>query len=37
MDMFGLKLDDLEDVVDGIAGVGEFIETAKEGKITLYI
>ncbi len=37
MDLFGLKLEDLEDVVDGIAGVGEFIETAKEGKITLFI
>lgn len=37
MDLFGLKLEDLEDVVDDIAGVGEFIETAKEGKITLFI
>ncbi|MFZ5817083.1 MAG: DsrE/DsrF/DrsH-like family protein [Bacillota bacterium] len=37
MDLFGLKLEDLEDVVDGIAGVGEFIDTAKEGKMTLFI
>ena len=37
MDLFGLKLEDLEDVVDGIAGVGEFIEHAKEGKITMFI
>lgn len=37
MDLFGLTLEDLEDVVDGIAGVGEFVETAKEGKITLFI
>ena len=37
MDLFGLKLEDLEDVVDGVAGVGEFIERAKEGKITMFI
>jgi peroxiredoxin family protein len=37
MDLFGLKLEDLEDVVDGIAGVGEFIDYAKEGKITLFV
>jgi peroxiredoxin family protein len=37
MDLFGLKLEDLEDVVDGVAGVGEFIATAKEGKMTLFI
>ncbi len=37
MDLFGLKLEDLEDVVDGVVGVGEFIESAKEGKTTLFI
>jgi peroxiredoxin family protein len=37
MDLFGLTMDDLEDVVDGVAGVGEFINTAKEGKMTLFI
>ncbi|MCG0237841.1 MAG: DsrE/DsrF/DrsH-like family protein [Firmicutes bacterium] len=37
MDLFGLKLEDLEDVVDGVVGVGEFITTAKEGKMTLFI
>ena len=37
MDLFGLKPEDLEDVVDGVAGVGEFIESAKEGKITLFV
>ncbi len=37
MDLFGLKLEDLEDVVDRVAGVGEFIETAKEGHTTLFI
>jgi peroxiredoxin family protein len=37
MDLFGLKLEDLEDVVDRVDGVGEFIETAKEGHTTLFI
>ncbi|MDA8345539.1 MAG: DsrE/DsrF/DrsH-like family protein [Thermaerobacter sp.] len=37
LDLFGLKREDLEDVVDGVAGVGEFIESAKEGKLTLFI
>lgn len=37
MDLFGLKLDDLEDIVDEVAGVGEFIEVAKEGHTTLFI
>jgi peroxiredoxin family protein len=37
MDLFGLKLEDLEDVVDDVVGVGEFIESAKEGKMTLFI
>ncbi len=37
MDLFGLKLEDLEDVVDEVAGVGEFIEVAKEGHTTLFI
>ena len=37
MDLFGLKLEDLEDIVDKVAGVGEVIETAKEGHTTLFI
>lgn len=37
MDLFGLKLEDLEDVVDEVAGVGEFIATAKDSDITLFI
>lgn len=37
MDLFGLKLEDLEDVVDEIAGVGEFIASAKESDVTLFI
>lgn len=37
MDLFGLRMEDLEDVVDGVAGVGEFIEVAKEGHTTLFM
>lgn len=37
MDLFGLTLNDLEDVVDSVAGVGEFVTRAKEGKMTLFI
>lgn len=37
MDLFGLKLEDLEDVVDEVAGVGEFIEAAKEGNMTMFM
>ncbi|BDG61639.1 DsrE/DsrF/DrsH-like family protein [Caldinitratiruptor microaerophilus] len=37
MDLFQLKLEDLEDVVDGVAGVGEFIEEARQGEISLFI
>lgn len=37
MDLFGLTMDDLEDVVDDIGGVAEFINTAKESKTTLFI
>ena len=32
MGLFGLRPEDLEDVVDGVAGVGEFIEMAKTGR-----
>lgn len=37
MDLFGLTMDDMDEVVDGIAGVAEFINSAKEGKMTLFI
>lgn len=37
MDLFQLKLEDLEDVVDGVAGVGEFVEEARQGEISLFI
>lgn len=37
MDLFGLKLEDLDPIVDGIAGVAHFIDRAKESKMTLFI
>ncbi len=37
MDLFGLKKEDLDPIVDEVVGVGEFVEMAKEGKITLFI
>lgn len=37
MDLFGWAKDDLEDVVDDVVGVGEFVDLAKDGKVTLFI
>lgn len=37
MELFGLTLDDMEDVVDDVEGVAGFIERAKESQITLFI
>jgi peroxiredoxin family protein len=37
LDLLGLKKDYLDDIVDDIMGVGEFIETARDSKITLFI
>lgn len=37
MDLFGLTMEDMDEIVDGIAGVAEFINSAKEGKMTLFI
>lgn len=37
MDLFGLKLEDLEPMVDEITGVAAFMERAQESKITLFI
>jgi peroxiredoxin family protein len=37
MELFNLKLDDLEPIVDEVTGVATFVERAKEGKITLFI
>jgi peroxiredoxin family protein len=37
MELFGLKLEDLEDVVDEVTGVANFVERAKEAKISMFI
>jgi peroxiredoxin family protein len=37
MELFGLKLEDLEDVVDEVTGVANFIERAKDSKISMFI
>lgn len=37
MDLFGWTKDDLEDVVDDVVGVAEFVDLAREGKVTLFI
>ncbi len=37
MELFGMKLDDLEPIVDDITGVAAFVERAKESQIKLFI
>ncbi len=37
MELFDMKLEDLEPIVDEVTGVATFVERAKEGKITLFI
>ena len=37
MELFGMKLQDLEPIVDDVTGVAVFVERAKDGKITLFI
>jgi len=37
LDLLGLKKEHLDDIVDDVMGVGEFIETARDSKITLFI
>jgi peroxiredoxin family protein len=37
MEMFGHKLEDLEDIVDEVTGAASFIERARDSKITLCI
>ncbi len=37
MELFGMKLDDLEPIVDDVTGVATFVERAKESQITLFI
>jgi len=37
MELFGMRLEDLEPIVEDVTGVATFVERAKEGKITLFI
>jgi len=37
MELFGMKLEDLEPIVEDVTGIATFVERAKEGKITLFI
>lgn len=36
-DLMGLDKDSFDDIVDDIVGVGEFVDSAKDAKITLFI
>ena len=36
-DMFGMKKEDLVDIVDDVVGAGEYIDDAKDANITLFI
>lgn len=37
MELFDMKLIDLEPIVDEVTGVATFVERAKEGRVTLFI
>jgi len=37
LELFGMKLEDLEPIVDDVTGVATFVERAKEGRVTLFI
>jgi peroxiredoxin family protein len=37
MDLMGIKKEHLDPIVDDVVGVGEYIEMAKDSKITLFI
>jgi Uncharacterized conserved protein len=37
MELFGIKREDLEPIVDDVTGVATFVEQAGDGKITLFI
>jgi peroxiredoxin family protein len=37
MELFDIKLDDLEDVVDEVTGVATFIDRAKDAEISMFI
>lgn len=36
-DLFEMKKEELSELIDGVVGVGEFLEKAKESNITLFI
>lgn len=36
-DLFQMKKEELSELIDGVVGVGEFLEKAKESNITLFI
>lgn len=37
MELFNMKLEDLEDIVDEVTGVATFVDRASEAKITMFI
>lgn len=37
MDLFGLKLEDFEPIVEDVSGVATFVERARDSKTTLFI
>jgi peroxiredoxin family protein len=37
MELFGIKLEDMEPIVDDVTGVATFVERASEGRVTLFI
>ncbi len=37
MELFGMKLDDLEDIVDEVTGVASFVDRAKDADISMFI
>lgn len=37
MELFGIKKEDLESIVDDVTGVATFVERAGEGRVTLFI
>jgi peroxiredoxin family protein len=37
MELFGMKLEDLEDVVDEVTGVATFVDRAKDARISMFI
>jgi len=37
MELFGMQLDDLEDIVDEVTGVATFVDRAKDADISMFI